>query len=104
MSKAYDPTCTLRWASIRAIRRIGLDRDFEAFVMNSRKGTTLAMRTNLLGRVTPAIEMHKAVKSPLAPLLFINVMDELHTFLASATGYSLLFFLLPNFYYKDGAG
>ena len=89
MSKAYD---TLRWTSIRAaIRRIGLGRDFEDFVMNSLQGTTLAMRTNLPGRVTPAIEMHKAVKQgcPLAPLLFIIVMDELHTALASAKGYSL---------------
>ena len=89
MSKAYD---TLRWTSIRAaIRRIGLGRDFEDFVMNPLQGTTLAMRTNLPGRVTPAIEMHKAVKQgcPLAPLLFIIVMDELHTALASAKGYSL---------------
>jgi hypothetical protein len=89
MSKAYD---TLRWSSIRqAIRRIGLGTDFEDFVMNTLKGTTLAMRTNLPGRVTPTVEMHKAVKQgcPLAPLLFIIVMDELHASLASSTGYSL---------------
>jgi hypothetical protein len=37
------------------------------------------------------VEMHKAVKQgcPLAPLLFIIVMDELHASLASSTGYSL---------------
>jgi ribonuclease HI len=89
ISKAYD---TVRWSSIRqAMQRIGLGPDFISFVMNSLQGTTLAMRTNIPGRVTPTVEMHRAIKQgcPLAPLLFIIVMDELHTALSKHQGYGL---------------
>jgi hypothetical protein len=90
ISKAYD---TIRWSSIKeALERIGLGDDFVTFVMSSLQGTTLSMRTNRAGHVTPAIEMHKAIKQgcPLAPLLFVIVMDELHCALREHhTGYTI---------------
>ena len=90
ISKAYD---TIRWPSIkRAMEYIGLGEDFVSFIMATLKGTTLSMRTNRAGHVTPAVEMHKAIKQgcPIAPLLFIIVMDELHCALRdNHEGYAL---------------
>ena len=90
ISKAYD---TIRWTSIRtAMTAVGLPTAFTEFVMNSLKGTMLAMRTNVPGNITPRVEMHKAIKQgcPLAPLLFVIVMDELHCALRERhEGYAL---------------
>ena len=82
----------VKWSSIRAaIRRIGLGMEFEKFAMNSLQGTTLSMKNGTPGRMTPPIEMHRAIKQgcPLAPLLFILVMDELHSEYRKIGGYRL---------------
>ena len=49
------------------------------------------MKTNIPGRVTPAVEIHKSIKQgcPLAPLLFTVVMDELHRQCSAIGGYPL---------------
>lgn len=89
ISKAYD---TVRWSSIsRAMNRLGLPIGFIEMVMNILKGTTLVMRTNRKGRVTPVVEVHQSIKQgcPLAPLLFTMVMDELHRELRKVGGYTL---------------
>ena len=90
LSKAYD---TMRWSSIeKALRRIGAGRGFIDFVMNSLEGTMTVMKTGSHGRVTPMVQMRKAVKQgcPLAPLLFAIVMDELHVKLRkSGLGYKI---------------
>ena len=88
ISKAYD---TIRWSSIEtAMLEIGLEKKFITFVMTALQGSRVAMRTNIPGNVTREVELHKSIKQgcPLAPLLFIIVMDELHRNLrASKRGY-----------------
>ncbi|MFZ9070967.1 MAG: reverse transcriptase domain-containing protein, partial [Burkholderiaceae bacterium] len=90
ISKAYD---TIRWSSIEhAMRNLGLEEDFITFVMQSLKGTRVAMRTNIHGRITRTVTLHKSIKQgcPLAPLLFIIVMDEMHKNLRKlGLGYTL---------------
>ena len=91
-----------------ALRRIGVGEAVVEYVMNSLKGTTLAMKTSIPGRITPAVEIHKAVKQgcPLAPLLFALVMDELHEgyrkiggyIYKLQGGYIYIFFLLKSKY------
>ena len=78
ISKAYD---TIRWDSIKkALENLGIDENFITFVMSSLKGTRVAMRTNVPGNITRKVTLHKSIKQgcPLAPLLFIIVMDEMH--------------------------
>ena len=89
ISKAYD---CIRWESIEnALITIGASNDFIDFVMNSLKGTKSSIKTNIKGRVTPKVELHKSIKQgcPLAPLLFIILMDELHRNLRTTGGYEL---------------
>jgi len=84
ISKAYD---NIRWSSIKtAMLEIGLDNKFINFVMTALEGSRVAMRTNVPGNVTREVELHKSIKQgcPLAPLLFIIVMDELHRNLRAA--------------------
>ena len=79
ISKAYD---TISWSSIQsALERIGVEPAFISFVMSVLNGTKVAMRTNVPGHITRTVELHKSIKQgcPLAPLLFIIVMDELHS-------------------------
>ena len=59
---------------------IGLEKKFITFVMTALQGSRVAMRTNIPGNVTREVKLHKSIKQgcPLAPLLFIIVMDELH--------------------------
>ena len=83
LSKAYD---TIQWSSIKdSLRAIGIEETFIEMVMNSLRGTTTAMRTNRPGHITRTVELHKSIKQgcPLAPLLFVIVMDELHKALRS---------------------
>jgi hypothetical protein len=87
ISKAYD--CT-RWSSIdRALKRIGCDQDLVDYVLNSLKGSTVAMKVDGEGRITPRIELQKSIKQgcPLAPILFAIVMDELHEGYRNIGGY-----------------
>ena len=89
ISKAYD---TIRWSSIeRALRQKGAPRELIDFVMNSLEGTTLTMKTNSHGGRTRAVKVHQAIKQgcPLAPLLFVIVMDELHRGYRTIGGYKL---------------
>ena len=89
ISKAYDTT---KWSSIiRALENMGFGKDFIDYVQNSLLGTELRMRTNLPGRTTPTVMMHRAIKQgcPLAPLLFVIVMDELHKGYRDLGGYDL---------------
>ena len=89
ISKAYD---TVKWSSIsRAMNRLGLPISFINLVMNVLRGTSLVMRTNRTGRVTPVVTVHQSIKQgcPLAPLLFTIVMDELHTKLRELGGYTM---------------
>ena len=89
ISKAYD---TVRWSSIQnALINIGAPDDFIDFVMHCLQGTELCMKTNVPGRVTPTVEMHKAIKQgcPLAPILFTIVMNDLHVRCSKIGGYSL---------------
>ena len=89
ISKAYD--CT-KWSSIRAaIRRLGVDEQVEKFIMDTLKGTTIAMKLGKDGRITPKVELRKAVKQgcPLAPILFAIVMDELHKGYRKIGGYKI---------------
>jgi hypothetical protein len=89
ISKAYDTIC---WSSIsRALRRIGAPAELIEFVASTLLGTTLRMRTNISGRVTPSVQLHKAIKQgcPLAPLLFAIIMDELHANYRAIGGYKL---------------
>ena len=89
ISKAYD---TVRWSSIKkALIRIGAPKTFIEYTMNSLKGTTLSMKTNIPGRVTPTVQVHKAIKQgcPLAPILFAIVMDELHAGYREIGGYKM---------------
>ena len=86
ISKAYD---NLSWVSIeRALERFGIGPHFIDLVMNTHHGTRLAMKLNPT-TATSEILMSKGIKQgcPLAPLLFIMVMDELHKQLRSAGGY-----------------
>ena len=91
ISKAYD---TIRWSSIKtAMQGIGLEPAFIDFVMASLEGTRVEMRTNVRGQVTRPVQLHKSIKQgcPLAPLLFVIVMDEMHRDLrASGLGYKLM--------------
>jgi hypothetical protein len=66
ISKAYD---TVRWSSIKkALIRIGAPKPFIEYTMNSLKGTTLSMKTNIPGRVTPTVksQSHKT-RVPTCP-------------------------------------
>ena len=49
------------------------------------------MHTNIRGRVTETVLIHKAVKQgcPIAPLLFAIVLDELHCTYRAIGGYRL---------------
>ena len=69
----------------------GLPKEFATFVLQSLQGTTLAMKTNVPGRTTAPVELNKAIKQgcPLAPLLFVFIMDELHRDLREVGGYTL---------------
>jgi hypothetical protein len=89
ISNAYP---TVKWSSIQqALIEIGAPNPFIDFVVNSLQGTTISMKTNIPGRVTPAVEIHKSIKQgcPLAPILFTVVMDELHRQCSAIGGYSL---------------
>jgi exonuclease III len=89
ISKAYD---TVKWSSIQnALINIGAPDDFIDFVMHSLQGTELCMKTNIPGRVTPTVEMHKAIKQgcPLAPILFTILMNDLHERCSKIGGYTL---------------
>ena len=90
ISKACD---NIRWSSIEtAMLEIGLEKEFIKFVMTALQGSRVAMRTNVPGNVTRDVELHKSIKQgcPLAPLLFIIVMDELHRNIRKANrGYSM---------------
>lgn len=89
ISKAYD---TIHWSSIKtAMERIKLDPKFINFVMTVLDGSEVAMRTNVPGRITRKVCLEKSIKQgcPLAPLLFIIVMDEMHAALReSGLGYT----------------
>jgi hypothetical protein len=89
ISKAYD---SIKWSSIQnALFKIGAPDDLIDFVMSCLQGTQISMRTNVPGKTTPFIPMHKAIKQgcPLAPLLFIIVMNELHVEYRKIGGYTL---------------
>ena len=89
ISKAYD---TIRWESIKSsLENLHLEPRFINFVMTSLKNSRIAMRTNITDNITPEVELHKSIKQgcPLAPLLFIIVMDELHKALRNYRGYTL---------------
>jgi ribonuclease HI/exonuclease III len=90
VSKAYD---TVRWSSIRsALEKLEIPENFIMFVMNTLKGSRIMMRTNVQGNITPAVELKKTIKQgcPLAPLLFIILMDTLHKDIrTSGTGFDL---------------
>ena len=90
ISKAYD---TILWSSIEtAMLEIGLEKQFIDFVLAALSGSRVAMRTNVSGNVTREVTLSKSIKQgcPLAPLLFIIVMDELHRGLREAKkGYVL---------------
>jgi hypothetical protein len=89
ISKAYD---TIRWSSIqKALIRIGAPDDFIDFVLHCLIGTRICMKTSEPGCTTPYVQMHKGIKQgcPLAPLLFIIVMDELHSTYRTIGGYKL---------------
>jgi ribonuclease HI/exonuclease III len=89
ITKAYDTIC---WSSIlRALRRIGSPPEFIEYIRNSLIGTKLCMRTNIRGRTTIAILIHKAIKQgcPIAPLLFAIILDELHCSYRKIGGYRL---------------
>ena len=71
---------------------IGIEQQFVSFVLASLAGSRVAMRTNVSGSVTREVTLSKSIKQgcPLAPLLFIIVMDELHRGLRKAKrGYVL---------------
>ena len=88
ISKAYD---NLPWSSIeRGLERLGIGPNFIDLVMNTHKGTELAMKLNPR-RATLPQTMFKGIKQgcPLAPLLFIIVMDELHCGLRQLGGYEI---------------
>ena len=89
ISKAYD---SIHWQSIKtSLQEIGAPHDFIVFVLNTLRGTHLAMKTNIPGNITPKIQMHKAIKQgcPLAPLLFAVLMNELHKGYRKLGGYTL---------------
>ena len=89
ITKAYD---CVRWSSIEAaMERLGIDPTLIDFVMNTLTDSTMAMKTNVPGRITDHIKMNKAIKQgcPLAPLLFALVMDELHVGYRKFKGYTL---------------
>jgi hypothetical protein len=89
ISKAY---ACIRWSSIEmALERLGIDPDLVDYIMNSLEGSTMAVKTNIPGNITPHTTMRKAIKQgcPLAPLLFAIVMDELHAGYRKYQGYTL---------------
>ena len=89
ISKAYD---TVKWSSIQhALAAIGAPDNFIDFVMHSLKGTSLRMKTNVPGKATKYVEMHKAIKQgcPLAPILFTVVLNDLHDRCKAIGGYTL---------------
>jgi hypothetical protein len=65
ISNAYP---TVKWSSIQqALIEIGAPNPFIDFVVNSLQGTTISMKTNIPGRVTPAVEIHKSIKQGCPP-------------------------------------
>jgi hypothetical protein len=77
ISRAYD---SIRWSSIKlSMERLHLPGSFISLVMNSLKGSTACVRTAF--GLSDTFSVTKAIKQgcPLAPLLFIMVMDPLHT-------------------------
>ena len=76
-AKAYD---TLPWYAVEmGMRRLGLPDQFIEYVLCSLKGSSTSYRT-AYGN-TSTVYMMRGVKQgdPLAPLLYIIVMDILHT-------------------------
>ena len=57
--------------------------------MESLIGTKLKMKDGSKTGTTPYVTMHKAIKQgcPLAPLLFVILMDELHVGYRKIGGY-----------------
>jgi hypothetical protein len=77
--------------SLITLRRIGCPPEFIDYTKNLLIGTKLCMLTNMRGRVTTIVQIHKAVKQgcPIASLLFGIVLDELHCKYRSIGGYHL---------------
>ena len=89
ISKAYD---SVKWSSItQGLKDIGADNDLIEFVANSLEGTQTRMKTDIPGRTTPRVNVYGAIKQgcPLAPLLFIIFMNELHKNCRNVGGYQL---------------
>jgi exonuclease III len=90
ISKAYD---CVKWSSIeRALKRVGAPKILIDFVIQSLQGTTLEMKTGRPGGMTKPVQIHKAIKQgcPLAPLLFVILMDELHAGYRKIGGYQMV--------------
>jgi hypothetical protein len=86
ISKAYD---TVQWHRIeQSLKRIQAPQSFIDFVMNSLTGTESAIKINPTHR-TAFVQAEKAIRqgSPLAPLLFVILMDPLHEHLPSLGKY-----------------
>ena len=89
ISKAYD---TVKWSSIlQALVDIGADNDLIEYVHNTLKGSRNRIKTHIPGRTTTSGEIYGSIKQgcPLAPLLFVILMDELHRNCRAIGGYPL---------------
>jgi hypothetical protein len=89
ISKAYD---SIKWTSIReSLELIGAPEDFITFIMNTLKGTKLSMKTGTKRGFTKMVEINKSIKQgcPMAPLLFIILMDHMHRGYSDIGGFSL---------------
>jgi hypothetical protein len=88
ISRAYD---SIKWSSIiLSMRRLKIPEDFITFIHNSLQGNKAWIKTGVGEGHTKGFKIEKGIEQgcPIAPLLFIIVMDALHAGYKKFEGYT----------------